>query len=64
MALSQKTLDNLLDAESNIRGALKSAAVNEKPLVVHQLTKLLMDIEHCRTFEDLMDIVDNHNVEV
>ena len=41
MALSEQTLDHLLEAEGNIRAAIKCAAVNEKPLVVTQLSKLL-----------------------
>ena len=46
MALSEQTLDYLLEAEGSIRSAIKSAAVNENPLVVTQVSKLLMDIEH------------------
>tara|TARA_Y100001963_G_scaffold10472_1_gene13417 strand:+ start:52 stop:183 length:132 start_codon:yes stop_codon:yes gene_type:complete len=42
MALSQQTLDYLLEAESSIRSAIKSAAVNEKPLVVTQISKFYM----------------------
>ena len=48
MALSKNTLDHLLEAESHIRAAIKSAAVNEKPLVVKQLSQLLMDIEQTK----------------
>ena len=44
MALSEQTLDHLLEAEGNIRAAIKCAAVNEKPLVVNQISKLLYDI--------------------
>jgi hypothetical protein len=57
--LSKQTLEHLLEAESHIRSAIKSAAVNEKPLVVQQLSKLLLDIEHCKKFEEIMDILDN-----
>ena len=60
MALSQQTLDYLLEAESSIRSAIKSAAVNEKPLVVTQISKLLYDIESMKEFEKLQDIVDSH----
>ena len=45
MALSQQTLDHLLEAEGSIRAAIKCAAVNEKPLVVNQISKLLYDID-------------------
>ena len=32
--------------------------MNEKPIVVTQLSQLLMDIERVREFEKLQDIVD------
>lgn len=57
--LSKQTLDHLLEAESHIRAAIKSAATNEKPLVVQQLSKLLLDIEHCKKFEEIMDMLDS-----
>ena len=60
MALSQQTLDHLLEAEGSIRAAIKFAAVNEKPLVVNQISKLLYDIESLKEFEKLQDIVDAH----
>jgi len=59
MALSKQTLDHLLEAESHIRAAIKSAAINEKPMVVQQLSKILMDMEHCKKFEEIMDMLDN-----
>ena len=60
MALSEQTLDYLLEAEGSIRSAIKSAAENEKPLVVTQISKLLYDIESLKEFENLQDIVDAH----
>ena len=59
MALSKQTLDHLLEVESHLRAAIKSAATNEKPLVVQQLSKLLLDIEHCKKFEEIMDMLDD-----
>ena len=59
MALSEQTLDHLLEAEGNIRSALKCAAVNEKPLVINQISKLLYDIDHLKEFENLQDIVES-----
>tara|TARA_B100000287_G_scaffold203960_1_gene192484 strand:- start:82 stop:279 length:198 start_codon:yes stop_codon:yes gene_type:complete len=61
MALSQQTLDYLLEAEGSIRLAMKYAATNEKPLVLTQISKLLYDIESMKEFENLMDIVEEHN---
>ena len=59
MALSEQTLDHLLEAEGNIRAAIKCAAVNENPLVVTQISKILYDIEHLKEFEKLQDIVES-----
>jgi|TARA_B100001093_G_scaffold12740_1_gene11837 hypothetical protein len=58
MALSKQTQDYLLEAEGSIRSAIKSAATNEKPLVVTQLSKLLYDLDHLKEFENLMDVVE------
>ena len=60
MALSEQTLDHLLEAEGSIRAAIKCSAVNEKPLVVTQLSKLLYDLDQLKEFEKLQDIVDAH----
>ena len=54
--LSKQTLEHLLEAESHIRSAIKSAATNETPMTVQHLSKLLLDIEHCRKFEKIMDM--------
>ena len=48
MALSEQTLDHLLEAEGSLRAAVRSASMNEKPIVVTQLSQLLMDIERVR----------------
>ena len=57
--LSKQTLEPLEEAQGFIRTAVKSASVNEKPIVVHQLSKLLMDIEHVKTFDGIMDIMEH-----
>jgi hypothetical protein len=59
MALSKQTLDHLLEAESHLRAAIKSAATNEKPVVVKQLSQLLLDIEQCQKLEEIMDMLEN-----
>ena len=58
MALSKQTLEHLLEAESHLRAAIKSAATNEKPLVVKQLSQLLLDMEQCKRFEEIMDLLE------
>jgi hypothetical protein len=59
MALSEQTLEHLLEAESHLRAAIKSSATNEKPLVVKQLSQLLLDMEQCKKIEEFMDMIDN-----
>ena len=59
MELSKSTLDHLLEAESHIRAAIKSAAVNEKPLVVKQLSEILMNMEQTKKFDEIMDLLDS-----
>ena len=59
MALSKQTLEHLLEAESHMRAAIKFAAVNEKPLVVKQLSQLLLDMEQCKKFDEIMDLLEN-----
>jgi|TARA_Y100000289_G_scaffold58000_1_gene62838 hypothetical protein len=61
MALSKSTLEHLLEAESHIRAAIKSAAVNEKPLVVKQLSDILMNMEQTKKFDEIMDMIDNRD---
>ena len=58
MALSQQTLDHLLEAEGSLRAAIRCSATNEKPIVVTQLSQLLIDIDRVREFEKPQDIVD------
>jgi hypothetical protein len=57
--LSKQTLDHLLEAESHLRAAIRNAASSEKPLVVQQLSKLLLDMEQCKKIEELMDMLEN-----
>ena len=33
--------------------------MNEKPLVINQISKLLYDIDHLKEFENLQDIVES-----
>jgi hypothetical protein len=41
-----------------LRAAVRSASTNEKPLVITQLSQLLLDVERVKEFEKLQDIVD------
>ena len=57
--LSKQTLEHLLEAESHLRAAIKSASMNEKPFVIQQLSKVLLDIEQCKKFEEIMDMIES-----
>ena len=57
MALSTKTLEYLLESESHLRTAIKYAAVNEKPMVVKQLSDILHSMEQCKKIDEIMDML-------
>lgn len=57
--LSKQTLEHLLEAQSHLRAAIKYAATNEKENVIHQLSKILLDIESTKKIEELMDMLDD-----
>ena len=59
MALSKQTLDHILEAEGHLRAAIRVASTSEKPLVVKQLSQLLLDMENCKKIEELMDMLDS-----
>ena len=53
--LSQKVKEELLEAQSHLRNALKSASVNEKPYVCKHIADLLHATETIEKTENLMD---------
>lgn len=53
--LSQKVKDELLEAQSHLRNALKAAAVNEKTYVCKQIADILQATETVEKTETLMD---------
>jgi hypothetical protein len=59
MALSQKVNEEILEAKSHLRNALKNAAMNEKPCIIEQLSKVLLQLESLEKYEELMDLLDN-----
>ena len=61
MALSTKTLEYLLESESHLRTAIKYAAVNEKPMVVKQLSDILHSMEQCKKIDEIMDMLENRD---
>jgi hypothetical protein len=61
MALSDKVKDELLEAQSHLRAALRDAAVNEKPSVCKQISELVYTIELIEKTESLMDKLESRN---
>ena len=59
MALSEQTLDHMLEAETHMRAAIRSAASNEKPVIVSHLAQILLDIEKAKRIEEVMDMIQN-----
>jgi hypothetical protein len=53
--LSPKVKEELLEAQSHIRSALRDAAVNEKPYICKQIAEILHSVETIEKTEDLMD---------
>jgi hypothetical protein len=58
MALSKSVEESLNEAESNLRNALAFAARQERPLVCNNISKLILDIEHIKSFDELLDTID------
>jgi hypothetical protein len=57
--LSPKVKEELLEAQSHIRSALKNASVNEKPYICKQIAEILHAVETIEKTEDLMDKLEN-----
>ena len=57
--LSPKVKEELLEAQSHIRSALKNASVNEKPYICKQIAEILHAVETIEKTEDLIDKLEN-----
>jgi len=55
MALSKSVEASLQEAESHLRNALAFAARQERPLVCTSIAKVIQEIEHLQSFEDILD---------
>lgn len=62
MALSDKVKEELLEAQSHLRNALKVSSVNEKPYICKQIADLLLAIETIEKTENLMDKLENRKM--
>ena len=61
MALSDTTLEHILEAESHLRASIRAASSCENPVVISQLSKILLDLETVKALENIMDMFDPNN---
>ena len=59
MALSEKVTEEILEAKSHLRNALKNAAVNEKVFVSKCIADILVNLENLEKMEQIMDKIEN-----
>lgn len=59
MSLSPKVKEELLEAQSHLRAALRDSAVNEKPYVCKHIADILHAVESIEKTESLMDKLEN-----
>jgi hypothetical protein len=57
--LSPKVKEELLEAQSHLRAALKNAAVNEKPFVCKHLADILHAMDTLEKTENMLDKLEN-----
>ena len=59
--LSPKVKEELLEAQSHLRSALKNSAVNEKPYICKQIASLLHAVESIEKTENMMDKLESRS---
>ena len=59
MALSTSVEESLKEAESNLRNALSYAARQERPMVCATISRIIQEIEHLMTFDNILDKLEN-----
>jgi hypothetical protein len=57
--LSAKVKEELLEAKSHLRNALKNSAVNEKSFVCKHLADILQSLDILEHNESIMDMLEN-----
>jgi hypothetical protein len=57
--LSPKVKEELLEAQSHLRAALKNAAVNEKPFMCKHIADMIMQIDTLEKTENMLDKLEN-----
>ena len=61
MSISPKVKEELLEAQSHLRAALKNAAVNEKTFVCKHLAEILYTLDNLEKTENILDMLENRN---
>jgi hypothetical protein len=59
MSLSTKVKEELLEAQSHLRAALKSAATNEKSFFCKHLADILHALDNLEKTENMLDMLEN-----
>jgi len=59
MAFSEKLSEELLEAKSHIRNALKISAVNEQSFVSKHLADILFALDNLEKTQNIMDKLEN-----
>lgn len=59
MALSTKVKEEMLEAQSHLRNALKHAAVNEKPFICKHISDVIMMLDQLEKAESLIEKLEN-----
>ena len=59
MAFSEKLSDELLEAKSHLRNALKISAVNEQSFVSKHIADVLFALDNLEKTQDIMDKLQN-----
>lgn len=59
MALSKSVETSLKEATSSLRNALAYAARQERPIVCTNIAKLISDIDHIQSFDQILDKLEN-----
>ena len=61
MALSKSVEESIKEAEASLRNALAYAARQERPMICTTISKVIQELDHLMTFDDLMDKLENRN---
>ena len=57
--ISPKVKEELLEAQSHLRAALRDAAVNEKPFVCKHIAEIIHSLDTLEHTENLLDKLEN-----